>query len=218
MFIYKITNKINSKTYIGQTVQPLNIRWGQHKNSSSGCRALKMAIKKYGSENFQIEILEECSSLKELNQREERLIKSFNSLAPNGYNLLSGGLNKRHSRESRELIGSYHKGKEVSDKTKEKLRRISSGKRHSEETKEKCRQANKKRVYKKGFKHNPTTRKKMSQAAQKRPVIGKNLVTGREIFYDSIIDAEKDGFYRANICHVLSGRYKHHKGFHWRYK
>jgi len=50
MIIYKITNKINKKIYIGQTIRHLSVRWGQHLRSKNGCTALKSALKKYGKE------------------------------------------------------------------------------------------------------------------------------------------------------------------------
>ena len=55
--IYKITNIINNKVYIGQTVNTIKQRWNKHCHSN-GCRSLYNAILKYGKENFNIEIIE----------------------------------------------------------------------------------------------------------------------------------------------------------------
>ena len=52
--IYKITNRINGKVYIGQTRMSLNVRWWHHCNRKD-CPALHHAIKKYGAENFTVE-------------------------------------------------------------------------------------------------------------------------------------------------------------------
>jgi group I intron endonuclease len=90
MFIYKITNKINDKTYIGQTIKDIKKRWSVHCSSNS-CTALKSAIQKYGPENFTIEEIDGANSLSELNYKEWLLIHKFNSLAPNGYNIREGG-------------------------------------------------------------------------------------------------------------------------------
>lgn len=92
--IYKITNKINGKVYIGQTIQSLKDRWYRHcakKNLSDNemNMHIKRAILKYGKENFTIEILEECNSTL-LNERERFYISYFNSYQ-DGYNSTLGG-------------------------------------------------------------------------------------------------------------------------------
>ena len=87
--IYMITNKINLMHYIGKTQQKLKIRMWAHKNHNE--YYLGRAVKKYGWENFKIEILEECTNVDELNEREIFWIKHFNTKIPNGYNLTDGG-------------------------------------------------------------------------------------------------------------------------------
>lgn len=86
--IYKITNKVNGKSYIGQSID-INRRWNEHKTGSY-TSAIHLAIIKYGIENFIWEILEECS-IKELDIKEKYYIQQYNTLAPNGYNLTDGG-------------------------------------------------------------------------------------------------------------------------------
>lgn len=83
--IYKIENLINHKIYIGQSVH-IERRWGEH------CRAkakslIGKAIHKYGKENFSFTILEECL-VGQLNEKEEYYIHYFNSIVPNGYNIM----------------------------------------------------------------------------------------------------------------------------------
>ena len=87
--IYKITNLINNKCYIGQSVNIEN-RW-QHHRSASRCETnecynypLQKAMRKYGLENFSFEILEECK-VEELDQKEKYYIQFYQSLE-NGYN------------------------------------------------------------------------------------------------------------------------------------
>lgn len=88
--IYKITNKINNKVYIGQSVH-IEIRFTEHKtianNNNHHCYEypLYRAIRKYGIENFVFEILEE-TTIENLTDREQYYINKFNSLVPNGYN------------------------------------------------------------------------------------------------------------------------------------
>jgi group I intron endonuclease len=89
-YIYVIRNKINSRVYIGQTIRPISKRFEEHIANTRG-EHLKLykAIKKYGSDNFYIELIEECDS-KLLNEREIYWISYFNSYK-NGYNSTPGG-------------------------------------------------------------------------------------------------------------------------------
>ena len=97
-YIYIITNKINNKQYIGQTVNKITKRFSQHKHASYNLNhkdantPLHQAIRKYGIENFDIEKLEECSQ-EELNEREIYWIKKLNTYN-NGYNASLGGYGK----------------------------------------------------------------------------------------------------------------------------
>lgn len=91
MFIYKITNKINNKIYIGQTIGSLKKRWWTHCNEKNKCIILKNAIKKYGKDNFTIEEIDGANSQSELNYKEWLFIHKSNSLWPNGYNIKKGG-------------------------------------------------------------------------------------------------------------------------------
>lgn len=93
--IYKIENLINHKCYIGQSTD-IKKRWKDHrscgKNSDNreAHKPLYKAMYKYGLNNFDFSILEECLQ-DELNEREIYWIKEYNSLIPNGYNLTFGG-------------------------------------------------------------------------------------------------------------------------------
>ena len=96
--IYKITNKINNKVYIGQTKQ-YEKRMKQHKkapfdeNKSTYDYPLYRAIRKYGLENFDFEKIEEnISSTDEMNRKEIEYIKKYNARNPKfGYNRAYGG-------------------------------------------------------------------------------------------------------------------------------
>ena len=99
MIIYKITNKINGKAYIGQTVQPFKRRLSQHRENRKSL--IGRAIHKYGWENFTVEILERCTSREELNEREKYYIAFYNTVCPNGYNLTEGGGNFSPSKAAR---------------------------------------------------------------------------------------------------------------------
>lgn len=92
--IYKVTNLVNNKIYIGQTVTGIDSRWKGHLYKD-GCKFLHNAILKYGKENFKIEVIEYCEEI-ELDDREVYWISYYHSTDRNiGYNILKGGNNGR---------------------------------------------------------------------------------------------------------------------------
>ena len=95
MFIYKITNIINNKIYIGQVYnKSIQDRFVRHiKEANPYSRSIvDKAIAKYGKDNFIVEQIDEATSLEELSQKEKYWIKYYNSTNKNiGYNLTDGG-------------------------------------------------------------------------------------------------------------------------------
>lgn len=85
--IYKITCKINNKVYIGQTTETLTQRFNRHMGYQKDEHDTKFyrAIRKYGKDNFYIELLEEVSNQKELDEREYYWICFYDSVKK-GYN------------------------------------------------------------------------------------------------------------------------------------
>lgn len=114
--IYVIKNTINEKLYIGQTKTSLNKRWIGHKSrANKGSNlAIYSAMRLYGIENFNIELLDTADNLKEANLKEFNLINQYNSKCPNGYNMVDGGnvefLNAKQpkSKEHRKKIQRSH--------------------------------------------------------------------------------------------------------------
>ena len=82
--IYKITNLITNKSYIGQSVD-IYRRWKEHCRLSSSSLIAKK-IRQYGKENFSFEILEGCE-LSQLNEKEQYWIQYYDTIVPNGYNI-----------------------------------------------------------------------------------------------------------------------------------
>lgn len=92
--IYKFTNKINKKVYIGKSIN-IQRRYREHINLKPGNDVFHAALIKYGIENFNFEVIEECG-IEELNEKEKYYICYFNSLIPNGYNVSTGGEHTSH--------------------------------------------------------------------------------------------------------------------------
>lgn len=91
--IYKITNNLNGKSYIGQSVD-IKRRWNEHKrNIGSNKNPMYLDFEKYGLDNFSFEILEECEITK-LDEREIYWISNYNTYKQ-GYNLTTGGKSNR---------------------------------------------------------------------------------------------------------------------------
>ncbi|WP_286077744.1 GIY-YIG nuclease family protein [Thomasclavelia cocleata] len=113
-YIYKITNKINSKCYIGQTSKFYKKRWNEHKNAAfnkfkiSYNYPLYKAFRKYGIDNFKFEVIEKCE-IQKLNEREIYWISYYNSYKE-GYNQDLGGEGKRLlNLDSKQIIDDYKK-------------------------------------------------------------------------------------------------------------
>lgn len=92
-YIYKITNDINNKVYIGKTITTITERWREHISDSKKERCKKRplydAMNKYGIEHFHIEEIEKCSA-DESKEREKYWIQYYRSYH-NGYNATLGG-------------------------------------------------------------------------------------------------------------------------------
>lgn len=92
--IYKITNIVNGKAYIGQTLNPEK-RFQQHITSSNqkNVSLIHRALQKYGAQNFIFEVL---GWFEDYNEKEKYYIQYFRTLTPYGYNILAGGEEPPH--------------------------------------------------------------------------------------------------------------------------
>ena len=97
-YIYKITNKINNKIYVGKTLSSISKRWQEHCKDSKKIlkekRPLYSAMRKYGEDNFYIEQIEECPD-EIVNEREIYWIEYYQSFKK-GYNATKGGDGKHY--------------------------------------------------------------------------------------------------------------------------
>lgn len=118
--LYKITNIINGKLYIGQTKNSIKFRWLQHKNKASHCTLLSNAISKHGKQSFKIEEIAIVNTREEANILEQALIIQYNSMYPTGYNLTSGGFVCETSEVTKQKISKANLGRRWSLKNKRK--------------------------------------------------------------------------------------------------
>jgi len=160
MIIYKATNKINSKCYIGKTIKTLAQRKGGHvyeaKNNINDF-VFHKAIMKYGINNFEWETIKECKSIKEMDTFEEYFINKFDSFYGNGfgYNMIKNGSSGMRGKKWSAVMREKREGYKHSPKTIEKIRQSSlrqykdkpnftmTGRKHTEETKKLQREKSK---------------------------------------------------------------------------
>lgn len=153
--VYKITNNINGKVYIGQSIN-IKARWKDHihalNRNDSRCTLLQRAWNKYKQENFFFEILELCSE-DMLDEVETKYIDMYDA-CKNGYNIESGGnVNKHLSDETKQKLRESHLGMKMSDETRKKMSESRIGEKNP--------------MY--GQTHSETTRKKISDSKKGKP-------------------------------------------------
>ena len=136
--IYKATNLINGKLYIGQTIDFVS-RVTKHKSDARHAFERKdssyfhKAMHKYGVDNFKFEIIEKIDNSL-LNEREKFWIKELNTFAPNGYNLTLGGdafdgfVRKQTEEEKKKrketLIKYYENNPELKKERQQKTKKL----------------------------------------------------------------------------------------------
>lgn len=188
MWIYKVTNLINGKIYIGQT------HYDNEKYLGSGNK-IKRAVLKYGFENFKREYIDTADTQDELDKKEIFWIKELNSQDPTiGYNIADGGWNcltmndeikeklsltwrKKYeggyinnrigttmSDEVKKRISEGNKGKKISEENKRKLSEFHRGKKLSESTRKKLSESHK------GKKLSEFHKRSISKSLKGRPV------------------------------------------------
>jgi group I intron endonuclease len=131
MIIYKATNIVNGKYYIGKTKNSLESRIKSHKTASLKKDWLfYRAINKHGFHNFKWEIMVECDNPNQLNELEKKYISENH----NGYNIAKGGnggdtiSNNPNLENIKENVSKFHKGKILSDEHKQKISNSHKGK------------------------------------------------------------------------------------------
>lgn len=112
-YLYRITNGINGKMYIGRTVNP-NKRWKAHQRDSQRIikpQYIHRAMEKYGIVNFTFEVIAQSLTQDDANWTEEQLIKQYDSRNHDkGYNLAPGGIGFVQGHPALANSGSFKKG------------------------------------------------------------------------------------------------------------
>jgi group I intron endonuclease len=193
MIIYKATNKITNKVYVGQTTHTLDKRIKNHIKESkiNSNRPFMLSINKYGVDNFIFETIDSANNLDELNDKEIYWIDFYNSVSPNGYNITGGGQGKK-------MIKTKELGKRISEglkksekwqtllnddeylkKRKENFINSAKGKKFTPEHKEKIWEKNKERI----IKFNKSTSKKWIVVDKDNNI---NRITGKEKYFENL--------------------------------
>jgi group I intron endonuclease len=221
--IYKATNTVNNKVYIGQTMAKLSVRKSKHiYDSKNGSNIyFHLALRKYKLENFLWEVICDCTSIDECNERERYFISHYQSAnREKGYNLDLGGKNSERSEEtknkiklSKQNISEETKNKirkaNVGKKTKNKIRVANLGKKLSDETVEKIK-SNNNRYWK--------DKKLSAESIAKRTLKRKKRIVCNET--NEIFESIKEASEKLKISHIsehLKGRVRKIKNYTFRY-
>ena len=182
-YVYKITNTINGKAYIGFSVNEPEKRRIKDHLSGRGNELLAKAVKKYGRDAFTYEVLEANVFDEFLPELEVAYIAKHNTVVPHGYNLTYGGEGGGiPSEETRRKLSKASKGRKLPPRSAEHRRKISEAKKGkklkplTEEHRRKISEAQKgEKNHQFGKSHSKETRRKMSEAmkGENHPQFGK---------------------------------------------
>lgn len=206
MYIYLITNHINGKQYVGQTIQSLHDRFAQHakKASVKGNMILPLAIQKYGKTNFSIQLLKICYSLEEMNYFERYFADRLKTWASDrGYNLRVGNGKGAMSEEAKQILRNYKP-------TPETLQRLSTshlGIRPNAETRHKLS------LVHKGKQYGPLTRKRIG-ASNAKKIFTFISPTGEIITFNNLNEfCRTNGLRAPKMCLLNQGKRRQYKGW-----
>lgn len=234
MIIYKTTNKINQKIYIGKDTH-------NDPNYLGSGVSLTMAIEKYGRDSFIKEVIETCTSLEQLNEREKFWIEKFDSTNKKiGYNLTIGG----EGGDTRKFFSikkknSYNEKMSFSMKNSEKYNEFVNSRvgisrpEHSKKMKE-LYKSGKMIAWNKGISPSKETRLKISKANIGKKLTQEQIQKSAKAKYKSVSMFDLSGNYiksfesikhasqemnvgRDSIYGCCIGKYKQGAGYIWKY-
>lgn len=228
--IYKITNNINGKVYIGQTIRSVERRFVEHKTKDSACRKLNRAMDKYGKNNFSIEELVKAKTQEDLDRLEKKYIKQYDAIN-SGYNIREGGSNGKWHPESIEkmrqsqitrlaetttgvyqfdlrgnLIRKWRSEREILDETGWKVGDCLTNKRHMRYGFIWLRENNPELALQKSKKCRPKRRKIIAEKGEEIKVFKSLAEASRQLKID-----------HSGISQAANGRLNTYKSYTWRY-
>lgn len=214
--IYKIENLTNGKIYIGQSVE-IEQRWKKHLIAKDDF-AIHQAIRKYGKNNFTFSIVEECKA-ELLNERECYWINYYNSIVPNGYNMIIGGSNGAGIAKGLKVIQYSLSGDYINEFESAQQASNLTGIDHWSI----CACCRKEYKHSGGFQWRYASDKEEVKSLSIRTnftVLQINKETNEIIAeFSSLAEASKfTGIASSTICNVCKGKGKTAGGFKWQYK
>jgi group I intron endonuclease len=178
-YIYKITNTVDGKGYVGVTTKTDAIeRYKQHIYAiyyGNGCPVLGNAVKKYGKEAFKFEVLIICFD-EDIYKYEQSYITKYNTMVPNGYNVQEGGklvcsfAGRKHTEETKKILREKSKISSNTPEMKEIQRKsaiVLNEKWKRGEISEKWKQAIANRKNKHHIHHKPVDKVKQEEIKKK---------------------------------------------------
>jgi group I intron endonuclease len=181
--VYKFTNKVSGKIYVGVTTKTLNERLLAHLyRGNLEKSAFQKALKKYGVDGFLAEVIDTASSKEELFEKETYWIKTLDCISPKGYNLTVGG-------------GGIV---EMLPEIREKISRSKTGKSiHKLKGRERSQQE----------------RSKISKSLGGSKILAKHKYSEHFYILETVQDGKNYGFNPSLISAVVLGKRPHHKNF-----
>jgi group I intron endonuclease len=222
--IYKVTNSINNKVYVGQTIVGLETRRERHVNDALAKRDnnyFHNAIRKHGKDKFEWKIIGSAESKEKLDDLEIHYIKKLKSFEK-GYNLTKGAGGMAGyviTEEHRKNLSESRKGYKHTDEQKRKISEALMGRFVSEHTRKLLSESGKKIIRPKGP-ANPRYGKAASKKAIDRSV---EVIScwweitfpdgTKKVLKNLSAFCREQGFYKGSLCSVSNGYRSHYKGY-----
>lgn len=215
--VYQHLNKHNGKSYIGITSQKPEHRWRNGKGYKN--MIFMNAINKYGWDSFDHLIIAENLTKDDAEKMEVMLISKLKTRDKNyGYNrAFGGGSNAKPTLATRKKIGSYHKGKTISNEHKRILSEYNSKENYDNWSEAKKEYYHNRKPTTLGYKFSDESKLKMRNARKKTPFISIDC-NGETIEWNYLRECASElGLQHTNISRCLRGLAKQHKGYTFEY-
>lgn len=226
MVVYKITNIVNSKIYIGCTMKSIQNRFQEHiGHRFLHKNGISRAILKHGAENFTVEEVEKCISRKEMFNREIYWIGYFNSCNVQiGYNMTNGGdsgpihcgdKNSSYGKPNNKLaeFNRSRKGIPLSESHKKNVSIGQMGGKRNEDTKEKMRLIRRQKWAEGKYSEIGAKISAAKKGVRSKKIIPIICINNYKIYEGSSDAALKLNLSQGSISNVINGEYGHTKGY-----